>query len=420
MMIATRNHPRRAKVLLLAYACSPEHGSEGGVGWHRALQSAKRFDTWVLCKEREFADHIRGYLKTHGDVPGLHFEFVPKRPWEEALGRVPGLYYLSYNLWHRRAFRVARQLHQRIRFDLVHQLNYCGYREPGYLWKLDAPFVWGPLGGTQNYPWRFLGEAGFGGACREALRNAANLVQLHFSPRVRRAARKATTIVAASSTNQRDFARAHRVAPVLGSDVGLHRIADVPRTCPKTSRPLRILWSGHLRPFKALPLLIKALARLPEDVRYELRVVGDGPLKRRWQRLARRTGVQDHTHWMGWLPHQQALQQYRWADVFVFSSLRDTTGTVVLEALGAGVPVVCFDHQGVRDVVTDRCGVKIPLKTPRRAVAGLCDAIATLARDGRRREELSRGALQRAAEYSWDRHGENMANVYQGALGAIP
>ena len=57
---------------------------------------------------------------------------------------------------------------------------------------------------------------------------------------------------------------------------------------------------------------------------------------------------------MGWLPHQEAIAQYAWADAFVFSSLRDTTGTVVVEALAAGLPVICLDHQGVHDVVTGR------------------------------------------------------------------
>lgn len=416
-MITANNHHPRPRVLLMAYACSPQRGSEGGVGWNRALQAAKHFDTWVICKQRGFSEEIRSHLEAHGDVPGLKFEFVPKMPWEEALGRIPGLYYLSYNLWHRRAYRLARRLHDEIHFDLVHQVNYCGYREPGYLWKLDVPFVWGPIGGTQNYPWRFLGEAGIGGAFSEALRSVANVVQLRFSPRVRRAARKAAALLAANSTNQSDFIRAHHVTPIVASDTGIRCVADAPRACPSTRKKLRILWSGHFQPFKALPLLIKALARLPDGIEYELRVLGDGSLKNRWQRLARRTDVERHTQWMGWLPHHQALQQYAWADVFVFSSLRDTTGTVVLEALGAGLPVICFDHQGVRDVVTDRCGIKLPVTTPRQAIDRLRDAVSTLANDTRRREELSRGALQRANEYLWDRHGEKMTAVYQRVLG---
>ena len=37
-------------------------------------------------------------------------------------------------------------------FDLIHNLNPIGYREPGYLWKLNLPYIWGPIGGIPNRP----------------------------------------------------------------------------------------------------------------------------------------------------------------------------------------------------------------------------------------------------------------------------
>src|SRR5436190_9673741 len=154
----TASGPRRPRVLLLAYACSPERGSEPGVGWNRALEAARYCDTWVLCEERSSAPPIRAYLEKHGPIPGLRFEFVLKPTWMRWLGHLPGLAYLGYNLWHQSAFQVARRLHARVGFDLVHQVTFCGYREPSYLWQLGVPFVWGPVGGTQNYPWRFLGQ----------------------------------------------------------------------------------------------------------------------------------------------------------------------------------------------------------------------------------------------------------------------
>ena len=115
--------------------------------------------------------------------------FLPEKAWAALAWRIPGVGYLSYNLWQRRALRAARQLHAQVRFDLVHHVNILGFREPGYLWKLDAPFIWGPVGGTQNYPWRNLSQAGLIGGVREVLRNLVNGLQLRFSRRVHRAAR---------------------------------------------------------------------------------------------------------------------------------------------------------------------------------------------------------------------------------------
>ncbi len=408
----------RPRVLLLAYTCSPERGSEAGVGWNRAVESARHFDTWVICEEHEFAAEIRCHEQVHGPVPGLHFHFVPLRRWERLAGGTQVSWYLVLKLWHRRAYRAACRLHQELRFDLVHQLTFCGFREPGYLWKLDAPFVWGPVGGTQNYPWRFLPHAGLGGAASEALRNVCNWLQVRFSPRVHRAVRKSTVLLAANSTCRRDIGRFHGKTPELLLETGVSRVAAAPHGHAGADDVLRILWSGQLVPRKALHLLIEALARLPAEVRYELRVLGRGPQERRWRRLARRLGVDRHATWLGWLPHQEALQQYAWADLFVFTSLRDTSGNVFLEALAAGLPVVCLDHQGAGDVITAECGVKIAVTRPGEVVDDLAAAILRLARAPAERRQLGQGALELARQYLWSRQGQRMTDLYRRAMAA--
>jgi len=168
---------------------------------------------------------------------------------------------------------------------------------------------------------------------------------------------------------------------------------------------------------KALPLLIDALARMPPDVPYCLRVLGEGKYLDAWRRLARRRGIDRRIEWLGWLPHEQALEQYAWADVFAFTSLRDTTGTVIAEALAAGLPVVCLDHQGAHDVVTDNCGIKIPVTTPREVIGGLREAFVRLARDPAEHQRLSRGAIERARDFLWTSQEEKMAAVFWRALG---
>ena len=407
---------QRPRLLLLAYACSPYHGSEKATGWNRAVQSARFCDTWVICEQHEFAPDIERYCEQHGPIAGLHFCFVAKSRWQLALARVPGLYYLSYNLWHRRAYRVARRLHARLAFDVVHQANRSGYREPGYLWRLDAPFIWGPVGGTQAYPWRFLSEASWRGAALEALRNLLNALQLHLSPRVRRAARRADAVLVANSTVRRDLEGALGVDTITLVETGL---SGRPQRAPRAAedgRPLRILWSGRIEPWKALSLLIKALAGLPHDARYELRILGQGTERQRCERLARDLGIEPYCEWLGWVPREQAMQQYDWADVFVFTSLRDTTGTVVCEALGAGLPIVCLDHQGVGDIVDASCGIKVGVTSPREVIAGLRGAIEELARRPDYCRALGEGALRRAREYEWSSLTERTVQVYAAVL----
>lgn len=405
------------QVLMIAYACSPYRGSEPGVGWRRAATMARHCKVVVMTEECEFRSDIERFQRENGPIQNMRFRYVPRmfateRVWQ-LLSEIRPLYYAAYRRWHKHALREAVELSREVRFDLVHQSTMCGYREPGEFWRLGIPFVWGPVGGTQNYPWRFLGQAGPMAAITESARNLINLFQMRYSRRVRAAARHADAMLTAHPEGGSDFERIHGVVTGCMLDVGVDHVTDQPRRYRGRSRRLRLLWSGFFEHRKALQLLIRALAELPDDVGWELHVLGRGPMERRWRRLAQRLNVDDRCTWIGWVPHEEAMKQNEWADVFVFTSLRDTCGTVVIEALGSGLPVICLDHQGAGYVVTDECGLKIPVSSPKQVIEGLANAIELVATDDELLEALSEGAIRRASEFFWRNHGERLAGIYR-------
>jgi len=406
----------RKRVLLLAYACSPYRGSEAGVGWHRALETGRYCDTWVICGRREFEADIKRYCEQHGELPGVHFFFISRTRIEKLIWQTSIGSYIGYNLWHRRAYRVAVSLHKQHHFDIVHQVNWTGYREPGYLWKLGIPFVWGPVGGTQNFPWPFLMQSGPTGAIQEGIRTILNWLQLRLSWRVRQAAKRAAILLTSNSTGLRDFQGVHNVEPQLLLETGVTTTRGKLSINCDLRKPLKILWSGEFKYHKAFQLLLQALSAIPATHEYELKVLGSGPLEHKWRTLSRQLGVEPFCEWMGWLPHEDAMKEYEWADVLVFTSLRDTSGNVVLEALSHGVPVICFDHQGVGDIVTDTCGMKIPITTPGRMIMQLTHAIDTLIGDRATLTRLSRGATERAKYYLWSYNGVKLAQLYEQIL----
>jgi glycosyltransferase involved in cell wall biosynthesis len=266
-----------------------------------------------------------------------------------------------------------------------------------------------------------IGQAGLRGGIQESIRSIANSLQLRFSRRVRRAATSADLLLVANSTNQSDFERIlGKNVPVLcetGSPaVSADAIRDRPRKTDVDQR-LRLLWAGNLHAFKALPLLLQAISKLPESSRVQLRIVGDGPQHQRWRRMANRLGISHQIEWIGRVRDLEMQTHYTWADVFVFTSLRDTSGNVIFEALASGVPVLAADHQGVGDIVTAECGIKVSLGTPADMATQYRNAIVALATDKTRLERLSAGALRRAAEYAWPEQGERMRDYYRQVLG---
>ena len=396
---------RRPRLLMSAYACRPDQGSEPGVGWNRALQACREFDTWVITEDGASGSAIRRYLREHGPIPGLEFVYIPKSPWIKLLRYRLGLYYAALRWWHRDAYRVARRLHGERRFDLVHQVNFQTYREPGYLWKLGVPFVWGPWGGVQNYPWRFLPLAGIGGAFREGWRSILNTVQLRLSRRVRQAAASAALLLACNSENQQRFAAVQGRRPQLMAGNGIPALLG-PRPKHRPPLTLRLLWIGRLINLKALPLLLRALTRLPASLPYALRIIGQGPRQKAWQRMAARLGLAARLVWLANLNRDQMMAEYRAADLFIFTSLRESIPTVVIEALGAGLPIIYLDHLGLRDLVPPECGVGVAVGTPRQATADLAQAIARLAEDGEARERMGAAAALQARQYLWSHQGE--------------
>lgn len=402
--------------MMSAYAIAPGFGSERGVGWRRALVAAREFDTWVLCRNRDFRGHIEPWIEKNGPIPGLSFYPIALRPFERRLERISELNFFVCRLWQRRAYLAAIELHRKIRFDAIHHATWNGYREPGYLWRLDAAFVWGPVGGTQDYPWRFLALAGFEGAFREGLRSLVNQAELRFGRRIRRVARRSDVIMAANTHGVGAFERWLGVTPHRVPEIGVDEVSSSRADSKPRARPLRILWSGVLVHRKALHLLLMALGELGGKVPFELKILGDGPLRARWQSLARRCGVNDRCLWCGLLPFERAVAENRWADVLAFTSMRDTSGTVVLEALAHGVPTICFDQFGAGDIVTNDCGIKIPVTNPTEGITALAEAIKRLARDPGLLQSLSEGAIKRAREYLWTDNGRRVLGLINSAI----
>ncbi len=410
---------RRLRVLQVAHACHPHQSMESRIGWYRAVHAARRHDVTVLHGDATNDALLRDEAQRLGIGDRMHFVGIDRCGLGEFFNRWATTYYVGYRLWHRCAFKEARRLHIEKPFDLAHQTTYCGYREPGEAWRLGVPFVWGPVGGTQAFPTAYLTQLAPRDAWIELCRNAINAWQLRFSRRVHGAIRRASVVVAATQKAADDLRKATgRMTPVL-LETGLD-IPIVPARAPRQpGEPLWILWSGRLRAWKTLPLLLKALPLLPPDVDWRLRILGVGPSEKAWRREAERLGVADRIEWLGWPDYRSTLPHYQWADVFAFTSMRDTSGTGLLEALASGTPIVGVDHQGAADIMTPECAVPVAVGAPKDTVRGMAVALTRLAREPDLWRRLSEGARAVAAERLWDGQADVLLGWYESAVAPL-
>ncbi|MDA1194539.1 MAG: glycosyltransferase family 4 protein [Planctomycetota bacterium] len=413
------------RVLVSAYACNPYRGSEDAVGWGWLRAAAKNHDVHVITAAFQ-QEHVERWQAEHPDDdrnPTFHyvrprrFHYGPSKSWLRIESSfLKPLMNLAYAHWLRDAGRLAKSLDEQHAFALVHLVTYVGYRFPGTYWSMRPPFVWGPIGGLENTAWRLLPSIGSFGAVYHAVRNIINAAQKRMLPSARKAFQAARVVIAATAGIQRQIKKHYRVHAEVLCEVGLSGEIDTQSSTREPGEPLRLAWSGLHLPRKALLFLLHALAQVDKSLAWELVVLGRGPCTADWKQIADDLGLEPHIRWTGWIEREAALQEMRAAHVFVITSIEDLTSTVLIEALGHGLPVVCPDHCGFADVVTADCGVKVAVDTPESLRLGLARAIEALGRDEDERRRLAKGALVRAADYTWDEKARRLDRMYAAAV----
>lgn len=414
--------PRRLHVLMCAGACHPDLGSEFAVGWQWVTAAAQHHRVTVITGDAHGT--LAAIQKRLDQDPDLKKNLAVRAlPWFDPPGSrmleqlwvaIPPIYYWHYRRWLNQAAAEMRRVMEQDPVDIVHQVTYICYREPGKAWTLGPPFVWGPIGGTQDVPWAFLPSLGLYDGCRHAARNVLNWFDLHWRREVSRAMQTAAGLSAVASDTREEirrvFGRPSVVIPATSCGNGISARRSV-----RGDEPVRFVFSGLHIARKGLPFALDALARL-RDIPWSLDVLGSGPLTELWKRRAERLGIADRVRFHGFLPRAEAVQVMAAADAFVFPSLQEGWPTVVIEALSLGLPVVTTSQHGMADMIDETCGFPLRVDSPGQLVNDLAEALRILAVNRETLHSLSAGARRRAEHFSRDRQIRAIDSLYRDAI----
>jgi glycogen(starch) synthase len=176
---------------------------------------------------------------------------------------------------------------------------------------------------------------------------------------------------------------------------------------------LRIGYVGRLAPQKRVDLLVTAFGRMTRPA--ELVVVGDGPDRALVQRLVRHSPAADRISTTGFVEHSAVPGLLASLDLLVLPSAYEEMGSVLTEAMAAGLPVVASDVGGIPEVVRDG---ETGLLVPPGDVAALAAALDRLVADPGLRATLATGARQRSQDYSWPSLAARVGDLYRQVRGA--
>ena len=383
---------RRLRVAHVSATFPPYHGGTGNVAYHNARELAR-----LGHEVHVFTAARAGYDAAGWDDPGGF-----------AVHRLSALFRFGNAPFLPGLARLGP-------FDLVH-LHYPFYFGAETL--LASSWLSG-----QRFILTYHQDVLFSGPLRYPEKLHHRLVARHIL-------RRATRVIATSW----DYARASRIRELLveredAVDV-LPNGVDAVRFHPSVDGAACRARSGlspmdrvitfvggldRAHHFKGVPVLLDALARLP-DPDIKLLIVGDGDLRPGFRRRAAELGLADRVTFCGRVSDDDLPGHYAAGDVSVLPSttMGEAFGIVLLEAMATGRPVVASRLPGVRTVAVD--GMTGLLAEPGTA-DDLASKLRTLLDDPPLRARMGEaGRWLVEQQYAWPRIGERLEQLYVGVL----
>lgn len=334
-------------ILYISQSCNPYNGSEDQIGWGVPWEAAKENKVSVITRT-DLKDSIELFLEKNKkrsikvyyvDIPALYKKIFR------------GFFYSGRLLkWNRNARSLVKQLCSTEKFDIIHQLTPIEFRSIGdYGCIPGIKYVCGPLGAGQNIDkpmMRYVhGKNRFIESSRTWL-NKIYRMKLRLDGRMSRC-----DYLLFTNKETYEYLGGEK----LGKNVGIYYDNGVDKESILTeeqisSKPehqgVHFIVAGRLLYIKGHDFLLDVLETLPEDVKYECRIVGGGPLYNKLKARCESSRLKGKVEVVGTVQYTQMMEEYKWADVLIFPSLRESSGTVILEAMTQAIPVITVNRYG--------------------------------------------------------------------------
>lgn len=392
------------KILLSAFACRPNSGSETGVGWRWATELSRAGHDVVVLTDITRKPDVDKELLAH---PRANLTVVCYRPnWLKRIPLNSLTAQVLYSAWQYSLLPRARLLHEQHNFDLIIHLTYGVFRHPSFLGFVGPKFVFGPVGGGEDAPWALKRSLPTKEKFKEVLRAILNTVA-RFNPFLHFALGRAALILTKTEDTRRALPWGLQHKTVVFPEIGIDTSSEPGQVVhPRdTSQPLQVLFAGRMLGWKGAHLAIRGVAAaLSRGKTIHLTMVGNGPLLSWLKLLTVELGISEQVTWIGHIPQQELFALYRKMHCFVFPSLHDSSGNVVLEALSFGLPVICLDIGGPVTLVNSQCASVVSTQAANEAsvIEAIAKALEKLSENEDFRLKQSLAAIEKASSMTWE------------------
>lgn len=409
-------------ILMTAYAVNPYKGSEEGTGWNWLCQAARNHRVVAVTRRNNRPD-IERYRRENPDLAPsgeqLRFLYFDYPRWMIVWKKGPLLSALYFYLWQLGVALWLLGREERHSADLVHSLNFHSNWTPSFLWLLNKPFVWGPVGNHPLIPRQYvLPVYGRKAWWRDRLLWWVKSVFWNLDPWLWLSRRRASYVICVNSQ------AAHKLRVPEKKAVFMPAVAaERPDRQPATPhRPFTVLSVGRFVPLKGFDLTIRSFAAFyrkltpAEQQEARLLLIGTGPCRARLEEWIREEGIDQVTTLAEWMPRAEVIRRFTSSSVFLFPS-HEGAGMVVAEALSYGLPVVCLQNPGPGEYTPPASALRVPMGPYAGTVEALSERVYRLFRDVSFFHQESQLALHHWKDrFQWDSRGELLQKMYAALM----
>lgn len=404
-------------VLMVAFDCDPFKESESLVSFNTALAVSSTNNVTVITRPKCRNDIEK--WQTINNYPSLKFVYIDcpifKKETDVLKGFIRTFVFSFYvNKWMRKLISKIKELDRINHFDVIHRVTPNSYRLiPNLSYFKNCVKVLGPVGGVQETPKAFRRTIKGKNRFEDVMHRIVNWKTLHSSI----FKKKLNSFDTILCCNQETLIALKKVAPtkklVLMSDCGLNSATISLPTKRELNSPFRFLFVGRIMFRKGLDFLFDCLYSI-KDLNFVLTIVGGGPELEKLKKKAILYGLSSKISFVGRVSLDETNNYYKNSDAFVFPSLRESSGSVVFEAAGHGLPIVSLDIGGGHTMITPELGTLVPVdKTYRQIVTNYSSILKEMINhNGMSSYSLDKaqGAL---AKSTWESKTQKLNKLYQ-------
>ena len=415
-------------IIVVAFQLHYSKGSECAVAWDYVKHMSRDNKLTVLYGSSA-GHHDIGNTKDMEDyaaenpVDNVRFIAVkpstPSKNWDFSLRGIRN-FYKEYQGWHRDVRDKVCELIKSERYDIIHYLGPIGFNEPGFLYNLPVPYIWGPIGGMGSVPKGMLLTSDFKygsvGGQKLILKTLIARWRFFTNSRVRRALCDSDVVIGAITEHVRTIESAigrnhHSVVRYLPENC-MNEVYELNRQKFKGEK-INMIFIGWMETRKAPMIILEALVKMGDKARLlHVNFLGSGPMKHRCEQFVRERGLEGIVTIHGRIERSEVFKMISGAQMMLLPSLNDANTTVVWEAMAHAVPTLCLDHCGMHDTIKEGSGVKIDVSSWNKVVNHVAMELRKIVETPRLLEEMAVQLLEDRKEYSWERRREKFEEIY--------